>query len=524
MRRSPLRRLLPCLLALVLGVTAAPAPAFAAVPTFTFYGKGYGHGIGLSQYGAQGHALNGSTYDQILAHYYQGTSLEAGTWVGDVEVNLDKYYGTSSFVGKASYTVTGINSALKVGTLDPIPAGTPYTVDAGGWVECADPGGVVRISQATGPYNATNKSYRGRLYFYRLSNGNLSVVDYVPFEQYLYGVVPCESPSTWNIEALKAQAVAARSYAHDDAARRVTLRCTTASQVYGGYNYEKPSTNNAVDQTAGQVVKYAGAVVRTFFSSASGGNTANIEDSWAYSDPKPYYTGVVDPYEGLAGSPHSAWTSAFSGSTIASKLRASSTVKSELANHGLPAIPADSTVYVSSISIAKGVSGYPRWVTFTFSNGVSCKLGSYTVKGALGMKSPNFSLDGSSSTPVDRIYGSDRFATSVAVSKRAFPSGAPAVVLASGQSFADALTGSGLAGAAGGAVLLTWKDTVPASVLAEIARLQPSKLYVMGGKGAVSDAALNAAKAKAPGVAVTRVDGSDRAETARKAADLVKAI
>jgi len=136
----------------------------------------------------------------------------------------------------------------------------------------------------------------------------------VTLKHYLYGVVPRESPASWKPEALKAQAVVAHSYAKaevdpdDDGVRNSAsaLYCTTSDQVYGGHSrlsqgvvvpHEQVSTNAAVDATLGKLVKYGTTIVQTFFFSASGGHTANIEDSWSYSTPRPYYTGVDDPYE-----------------------------------------------------------------------------------------------------------------------------------------------------------------------------------------------------------------------------------
>ena len=102
-------------------------------------------------------------------------------------------------------------------------------------------------------------------------------------------------PYIWHPEALKAQAVAARSYA---LATRKTggafdLYPDTRSQVYLGIDHEKPSTNAAVDATAGQVVLYEGQVAKTFFFSTSGGRTASAEDVWGAA--VPYLVSVRRP-------------------------------------------------------------------------------------------------------------------------------------------------------------------------------------------------------------------------------------
>jgi len=122
--------------------------------------------------------------------------------------------------------------------------------------------------------------YRGSIQI-DVTAGKLRAINMVGLEQYLYGVVPSEMPFRWLPEALKAQAVVARSYAL--ATRRTgafDLYPDTRSQVYLGIEHEKPSTNAAVNATAGQVVLYEGQVAKTYFFSTSGGRTMSAEDAW----------------------------------------------------------------------------------------------------------------------------------------------------------------------------------------------------------------------------------------------------
>lgn len=147
------------------------------------------------------------------------------------------------------------------------------------------------------------RQYRGRIELGRYSGASsLKVVNIVPMEKYLYGVVPCEMVYTWHEEALKAQAVCARSYAYTagyggdtNIISPYTLCDTTSSQVYKGYGAEKASTNKAVDDTAGVLVYYNGGPVRTYYSSTSGGSTENVEDVWG--TPSGYLRQVSDIYE-----------------------------------------------------------------------------------------------------------------------------------------------------------------------------------------------------------------------------------
>ena len=139
-----------------------------------------------------------------------------------------------------------------------------------------------------------------------VANGSLRAVNSVGLEGYLFGVVPSEMPNTWHPEALKAQAVAARSYA---LAGRKTgswfdLYPDTRSQVYLGIAHEKPSTTAAVQATAGQVVLYEGRLATTYFFSSSGGRTAAADEVWN-GPPVPYLVSVADPYDTI--SPHHRW-------------------------------------------------------------------------------------------------------------------------------------------------------------------------------------------------------------------------
>ncbi len=126
-------------------------------------------------------------------------------------------------------------------------------------------------------------------------------------EAYLYGVVPSEMPKEWLPEALKAQAVAARTYAL--AVRKTgswfDLYPDTRSQVYLGIAHEAPSTTAAVQATAGEVVLYQGRIAKTYFFSSSGGRTASAPEVWPTSPPTPYLVSVPDPYDTI--SPHHRW-------------------------------------------------------------------------------------------------------------------------------------------------------------------------------------------------------------------------
>lgn len=152
--------------------------------------------------------------------------------------------------------------------------------------------------------------YRGSADITSQTN-KLQVVNILDMEDYLKGVVPNEMPSSWPKEALKAQAIAARSYAEKT---KGTLTTNPNTQVYGGYSSEKAATNQAVDETKGLYVKYNGQVIQAFFHSTSGGKTANVGDVWNSNQSLfPYLASVSDPYE---SSPYSNWSFTFTPTTI----------------------------------------------------------------------------------------------------------------------------------------------------------------------------------------------------------------
>lgn len=133
------------------------------------------------------------------------------------------------------------------------------------------------------------KQYRGRIEIGTYGSASISAVNVLPMDEYLYGVVPSEMPSSWPAEALKTQAVVARTYALSKAgytgdsntAASSKLDDTTASQVYKGYSGEATATNAAVDKTSKELIYSDGKLIDATFFSTSGGATANSEDVWS---------------------------------------------------------------------------------------------------------------------------------------------------------------------------------------------------------------------------------------------------
>lgn len=127
------------------------------------------------------------------------------------------------------------------------------------------------------------KSYRGNLEF-RLSGNSLTAVNELPTDEYLYGVVPREMSNSWPIEALKAQAIAARTYTTANfskhAAEGFNMLDTPSDQAYGGANSEGANASQAVRETAGQVILYKGVPISAVYHSTSGGHTEDNENVW----------------------------------------------------------------------------------------------------------------------------------------------------------------------------------------------------------------------------------------------------
>ena len=140
------------------------------------------------------------------------------------------------------------------------------------------------FSAGSSPLRFGDRPYRGQVQV-SVANGALRAVNTVGLEAYLYGVVPSEMPRDWLPEALKAQAVAARSYALavKKSGSWFDLYPDTRSQVYLGIAHEAPSTTAAVQATAGQVVLYDGHVATTYFFSSSGGRTSAATEVWPSS-------------------------------------------------------------------------------------------------------------------------------------------------------------------------------------------------------------------------------------------------
>ncbi|MGZ5419612.1 MAG: SpoIID/LytB domain-containing protein, partial [Solirubrobacterales bacterium] len=277
----------------------------------------FGHGIGMSQYGAYGYAKNGTGYAAILAHYYLGTALGASA-PQTIRVLLAPNAGSVSFSSASSACGASLDESA---TYSASRIANKVILHNPGGASIGDCGSLLSASGGDS-VNLNGKGvYRGALEVRPSTTTGVNAINAVDLESYVQGVVPREMPASWPAEALKAQAVAARSYAlstgvngngfdqYDD----------TRSQVYGGMAAETAKTNAAVLATPLQVLNYGGRPATTYFFSTSGGHTESIEFSFVGSAPKPYLKGVPDPYDAL--SPYHRWRLTLSQTRMQQKLR-----------------------------------------------------------------------------------------------------------------------------------------------------------------------------------------------------------
>jgi SpoIID/LytB domain protein len=335
--------------------------ASAADDEWEIRGGGWGHGVGMSQFGAQGQALDERSYQQILQYYYTGTSVDSmpsehwtgqenGLWVGLVS-------------NTSSVTLQAVGGQLEicqpVGTCPPEP---PYagdfndvTIEPGEtWrfeakpddsSQCrfrkqGDSGQHLRYRECDALLAKEDSTHirfrvngveyaRGAIRFVPASNG-FHVVVTLSMEEYLYGLR--EVPNSWHVEALKAQAVAGRGYALATAQARggndgsqkwsacgCHLRNTSADQVYAGWSQEAPGANlgdrwvNAVKATDRKVLTHPQStsfmnIARTYYSSSNGGHSENVELVWD-GPALPWLRSVEDPWSANPDiNPLARWT------------------------------------------------------------------------------------------------------------------------------------------------------------------------------------------------------------------------
>jgi stage II sporulation protein D len=245
-------------------------------------------------------------------------------------------------------------------------------------VERANSSGYNYASIKTTTYG-TNK-YRGDIEF-RISGSSLMVINHVYLEYYLYGVVPHEMSNSWPLEALKAQAVSARTYAvMNMGSGTYDLLDTSASQVYKGYNESYGNAIKAVNDTAKQVLTCNGKLVQTFYAASNGGYTDIPQHVWTASATlQPYHIVREDPYDvqnswsnqevlifpkNVTGSSRINYKVMKSGSMVAGSGKEAANAERYLKVMALPAVRAKG--YIADVTSDIEIVGFDRMVAHTY--------------------------------------------------------------------------------------------------------------------------------------------------------------
>ena len=299
-------------------------PAVAHGQALVVEGRGWGHGVGMSQFGAQGFALReGRDHAWILGHYYPGTSVGKAR-AARMRVLLKRSSAPKVCGATLARDASGRRIALRPGRQYRFrAAGADRLRVTGRRARLLAPvvvtGGSSTCLRGAAQNGLSDGFYRGRMVLERDGSAVLAV-NHVSLEHYLYGVVPAEMPADWAAEALRAQAIVARSYAlrslRPDAL--FDVYADVRSQVYRGVLEEVAASTAAVRATRARAV-YAGVeVAQTFFFSTSGGRTAANEEVWG-GLPISYLRAVKDPHDDL--SPYHTWEARFSERDARRRLR-----------------------------------------------------------------------------------------------------------------------------------------------------------------------------------------------------------
>jgi SpoIID/LytB domain protein len=547
------------------GVPGEPDTEDAAAPLASddviISGGGWSHSVGMSQYGAYALALADRRHSEILDLYYSGTTLSTNVaaesfWVG-LEQELVKVVLTAKAIVSGASPVVVTRGGESVSLSNGQSVTIQYTGIAGGIRECTFSSGA--FSSGVGPCNldlawdgwATSPTMRVVIdkvwYAGTASSGEecnhsiyplvvecaysrgtihirpddtdepddigFNVVLEIDRDDYALGIG--EVPYSWPTETLKAQAVAARGYAsyvtsvRSDPEDRAWCWCDlydqSPDQVYVGWGFGTAKWVDAVHDTDRQLLTYGGNPALSIYGSSTGGATENVEDVWN-GVPIAYLSSTMDFWSLHPANSRRSWDVAVSSTEFSSDLGFSSI---------------DSVEIVSRYD-----SGSPSDIVITGISGGASATKHFTgrqIQSIFHLKSPHVNqIRGpfaSGDPKVNRHGGANRYETAVAVSWANFDKGSgPEVVVVRGDLFPDALTAAPLATGIGGPVFLTNSTSLTDVLAAELDRLDPSKIYIVGGPAAVSDSVAGELAAYAP---VVRLAGQNRYETAVEASKQV---
>ena len=405
--------------------------------------------------------------------YYEG--INGSVIVGCFHIQLDKTYGTYGEARTAADTFTSVIAfprycegsyyicagayttradaeaaavSLGIQSAYSITCGTSYTVtvvetgtskilfefDCGSAVSLA----VRPLADDTGTKTQTwfkGYKYYGSFQYARLSGENLTVVNFVGLEDYVKGVIPYEMSASWPLEALKAQAVCARTYvmSHLSAHRSsgFDLCNTVDCQVYRGTTTANANSDSAVDDTEGQYLMYNGTLCETYYSSSDGGASESSENVWPNA--RAYLVGKEDPYEAAVINKISNyyWTVTYTAAGLTTKLQSKGYSCSTITKFEIVEFTPTGNVFK---------------IKFTDKNGKTFTFSKEYVRTVLGLRSPRYSVNGDTAESRDvtlYVNGKSGTTTGSAISSSyAIGSGGTTPVAVSGDAF-YAITGSG---------------------------------------------------------------------------------
>lgn len=512
--------------------TETGTAAAAGAASWVVRGAGWGHSLGMSQYGAWEMAKDGRTAAQILGHYYSGTTYDLVPDDVVVRVNVLAKVSTVTAVSSALSSGGGAFTVTVPSTGSPVMSGSlgdtvtlTRSSTLGVVASCSTCDGATQLTgsfatlrwDTTAAADRTAMSFNGNRYrdgftvVNQASSGStLEVVNHVRLhDEYLDYLR--EMPYSWSVEALKAQAAAARGYAlrRYEGGVRSSCAChlldTSADQVYGTFPTGGdltywPKWREAVrasgSTTTGYVVRSGGTVIQAFYSSSHGGRSENNEDVWG-GTPLSFIRGVSDPWSLRSSNPRASWRLVPSGSTVASAFGLPDVVRVDLRD--------------------RTVNGGVHTATATSGSGARATITGEQLRTRLNI----YSIAVRHLTT--RLSGDDRYATGAAVAATVAPS-ATSVVLAAGDSaLVDAAVAGPLAGTLGAPLLLTREGSLPAPTVAELNRRGSTvrTAYVIGGTNVVSESVV--ASLRSRGLSVVRVAGSDRYGTSEAVAAQIAA-
>jgi stage II sporulation protein D len=307
--------LLPALAAVV---PAQAAPDRRAPSTVTFTTIGNGHGKGLSQYGARNRAAAGQGWKTIVRHYYPRTSWGSARGLIRVQISEDTSKDVvvrarpglkvHSLGGRKTWRLPAKVRGARVGSWKILPAGHSSKVlyRTRGWHPWRTAKGDAEFTAGGAPIvllkPGGRASYRGALRSASVnaSGSSRDTVNVLPLDTYLRGVIADEVPASWPANAVRAQAVAARTYAaferRDSRSQPFDLCDTANCQVYGGVSAEHPLSDAAIRATARRIVTFGGKPAFAQFTASNGG--------WSVDGGYPYLRAREDTFDhGIAGDP-----------------------------------------------------------------------------------------------------------------------------------------------------------------------------------------------------------------------------